>query len=84
MLRRWREEISKHEGYLQGYLAPVPPDKNINSCHCYKGMGFLRKRSPYDCGNPRCTVCHFDKYYNKKNRNNIKRKAIKQDMESYI
>ena len=59
MLRRWRLEIAKHEDDPFG-SAPLPPVAEGGACHCYRGMGFLRKRKPYDCGNPRCGICHFD------------------------
>lgn len=86
MLRRWRQEIAKHEawgdeGYSYCALAPVPP-QNDGDCHCYRGMGMLRKTRPWDCGKPHCTICHLDKYYYSKNRANIKRKAIETDLAS--
>jgi hypothetical protein len=83
MLRRWREEIAKHEsdeGYSYCALAPVPPTADEDSCHCYLGMGFMRKRRPHDCGNPRCMLCHLEKYYYPKNRANKRRAAIRQDL----
>jgi len=30
--------------------------------------GFLRKRHPFDCGHPKCFVCHSDKIQNKTSR----------------
>lgn len=85
MLRRWREEIAKHEMDIYSYcsLAPVPPEADIDSCHCYKGMGFLRKKKPHDCGNPKCMVCHFDKYYYHKARHNKKIKAIRENLAGW-
>lgn len=85
MLRRWREEIAKHEfpDYPWCSLAPIPAEKNDDICHCYRGMGFLRKKSVHGCANPRCMVCHLDKYYYSKNRNNIKIKAIKENMSGW-
>lgn len=56
MLRRWRVELAKHAE------DPHP------ACHCLRGPGFLRKRRPYGCGNPRCGVCHYDKFYARKTR----------------
>ena len=78
MLRRWREEIAKHEDMWFGQ-APLPPTAGHDSCHCYRGMGFLRKRKPYDCGNPRCGICHFDKYRHPKARAKKLRDAIEFD-----
>jgi hypothetical protein len=84
MLRRWREEIAKHEAFDGGYsycaLAPVPPTADEDACHCYRGMGFMRKRTPHGCGNPRCCVCHWEKYHYPKNRANTRRAAIERDL----
>lgn len=77
MLRRWREEIAKHEfpEYAYCALAPVPPVADESSCHCYRGMGVLRKRSPHDCGKARCEWCHYGKWL-KKARGNELRQAL--------
>jgi len=82
MLRRWREEVAKHEypGYPPCGLAPVPPQGDPDTCHCYRGMGVLRKRKPYDCGNSRCPVCHLDKFYYPKRRADRRRRAIALDL----
>jgi hypothetical protein len=87
MLRRWRQEIAIHEAWLgageTGYsycaLAPLPPTSD-EKCHCYRGPGFLRKRKPHDCGNPRCGCCHYAKFQ-PKNRANVKREAIRFELE---
>lgn len=86
MLRRWREEIAKHEGienYPHMSLAPIPPEKCDDICHCYRGMGFLRKRSVHGCGTPRCTICHYEKFYYKVNRNIIKIKSIQENLDGW-
>lgn len=85
MLRRWREEIAKHEfeDYPYCSLAPIPAEKKDDVCHCYRGMGFLRKKSPHDCGNPRCMVCHLDKYYYPKNRHTNKIKSIQENLDGW-
>lgn len=85
MLRRWREEISKHEfnDYPYYSLAPIPAEKKDDICHCYRGMGFLRKKSPWDCGNSRCAVCHYSKFNTSKNRNNIRRNSIQENLSSW-
>jgi hypothetical protein len=76
MLRRWRIEIALHEGSagtIRGYswtaLAPVPPqDCEVwetitrgHLCHCYRGMGFLRKSRPLGCNRVRCAFCCYEK-----------------------
>lgn len=67
MLRRWREEIAKHEDVWFGQ-APLPPAADADACHCYRGMSFLRKRKPHDCGRPRCWLCHGEKFWEPKAR----------------
>jgi hypothetical protein len=77
MMRRWRMEIQKHEGFRQDKTLPsIPPAPDEDSCHCYRGMGFLRKRRPYDCGNPRCGACHYEKFWMPRARQNARRAAI--------
>jgi hypothetical protein len=85
MLRRWRQEIAKHEassdeGYPYAALAPVPPT-GVQGCHCYRGMGTMRKRSPWDCGNPRCGVCHHEKWLPKA-RHAARRAAIDAELNA--
>lgn len=55
MFRRWKMEMEKH-----GYDWRNPPDPKCDrdACHCAAGIGSMRKRRPYDCGNPRCGLCH--------------------------
>ncbi len=68
MLRRWKCEREKHG---------VDPDsRDAAICHCLLGPGFLRKRRPHGCTNPRCALCHFGKFYAPKARANKKREAI--------
>lgn len=66
MLRRWRQELANHSSeygqkYAHCYLAP-PADANGVGCHCSRGIGVMRKTRPYGCGNPRCGICHYDKW----------------------
>jgi hypothetical protein len=82
MIKRWRQEIAKHEFPKYPYLseAPVPPDGE-EKCHCYLGPGFMRKRRPYGCTVPRCGICHYEKHL-PKNRANEKRAAILFEIEA--
>lgn len=81
MLRRWREEIAKHEDLNIGALGQIPPVGG--SCHCYRGCGTMRKRTVYGCSTPRCGICHFEKHYGVKARNTSKKKAIEFDLNAY-
>jgi hypothetical protein len=61
---------------------PVPPPAcDIDTCHCFLGMGFFRKRKPFDCGNPRCGLCHLDKF-GRKDRYNTRRRAIEFELKA--
>ena len=72
MRRRWKDELLKHSPSAPIY-GPYLPKGNVRyilgvklqgpECHCEKGPGFFRKRRPDECSNPRCPVCHYDKYY---------------------
>lgn len=75
MLRRWRLEIAVHEGawVWQGWLAPLPPDPE-GDCHCYRGPGYFRKRTPFGCSSGTC-LCKYEKN-RPKARHNHRRAAI--------
>ena len=67
MYRRWREELRKHtadDGTVEG------------DCHCLRGIGFMRKRRPHDCGKTRCGICHYSKFYVAKARAAEQREAL--------
>lgn len=64
-------------------LAPLPPEGD-ELCHCYRGMGFMRKRRPYGCGRARCGICHGDKLYAPKARERKVREAIKFDVRASV
>lgn len=86
MLRRWRQELANHDfeygqDYPHGYLAP-PSDAAGIDCHCAQGIGSMRKRTAYGCGNPRCGICHFEKFYVPKARETKRREAIDFDLKA--
>lgn len=80
MLRRWKMEMIKH-----GYDWRNPPDPKCDrdACHCAAGIGSMRKRRPFDCGNPHCALCHFEKFWVPKARNTKKREAIDFSLDGY-
>jgi len=97
MLRRWRIEIALHEGSfntITGYshvaLAPVPPQDfevwasmlRCGVCHCYRGMGFMRKRRPLGCNRVRCAFCCYEKNVLPKARATKLRAAIGYEWEA--
>lgn len=80
MLRRWRMEVAKHEGGLTEAMAPVPPTGE-EKCHCYRGMGTMRKQRPYGCHRARCGLCKPHKRWPAHTRGRDKRKSIEDSSE---
>lgn len=70
MFKRWREEMATHN---YDWRCP-PTGKDV--CHCAAGIGSMRKRTPHGCGNPRCGICHWEKFYMPKARSTHRRNAI--------
>jgi hypothetical protein len=80
-VRRWHSEIPlmQRRMRLEREKHGVQPDERDGRiCHCLLGIGFVRKRRPYDCGNPRCGVCHFGKW--QRCRQNDRRRAIQYEL----
>ena len=73
LLRRWAVEKDKHRPNWGRFKKS---ELDGDECHCLRGPGFLRKRKPYDCGTPRCPLCHFEKFYVSKARATKRREAI--------
>ena len=75
-MRRWHSEtalmlrriaIDRAEHRASGDL----------SCPCFGDrIGLFRKRHPRDCGNPRCGLCHWSKFWTPSDRANARRRAI--------
>jgi len=38
-------------------------NRSFSTDDSHSQPGRFRKRSPFDCGNPRCGLCHGDKVY---------------------
>lgn len=89
MRRRWRMELAKHGNsdpnskwcWGMPLMALAPPSLAAQvDCHCAQGIGSMRKRKPLDCTNPRCGLCHFEKFFVPKAREQKKREAILFDL----
>lgn len=82
MTRRWKLEMEIH-GYdwrNPPELSCVPSEQGVRAvCHCAAGIGALRWKKPYDCGNTRCSMCHYEKF-GRKCRAAKKRAAIEYSM----
>lgn len=82
MTRRWRQELANHlVDYNRCALAP-PGDAHGIDCHCARGIGTMRKSRPYGCPNPRCWICHWDKWTAHSGRSNRRRAAIAFDLDA--
>lgn len=78
-MRRWHQEVPlmQKRMKLERKKHGVGPDVHDGEiCHCLLGIGFVRKRKPYDCGRTRCMLCHTEKYWPDKSRARKKREAI--------
>jgi hypothetical protein len=85
-MRRWHEEVGlmKARMKLEREKHGVDPDNRDGTiCHCLLGIGFVRKRKPYDCGRTRCGCCHFEKFYVPKARHTAKRRAIEENLAGW-
>jgi len=71
-MKRWHEESARtHREWKKHWRSHVASnvEKSIPGkdpyevdCVCDKQKGRFRKKKDLDCGNPRCHMCHADKY----------------------
>lgn len=59
--RRFHIESNKNNSNNRIGKSPYEID-----CICDNQIGRYRKKDAYDCGNPKCYVCHGEKLLNKK------------------
>lgn len=75
MHRRWRAEMKQH-----GYDWRNPPTDR-DACHCVRGIGSMRKRTPF--GHHRhCLMCNGEKYLYKMRRK--ERASIQLEIDSHL
>jgi hypothetical protein len=61
--REWRKHRRAHvESNKDAGARRVGLDPRDVDCPCDDQPGRFRKRHAFDCGKPRCRVCHFNKY----------------------
>jgi hypothetical protein len=60
-LREWKKHRRMHVESNQ-YRNRVGISAYAVECECDEQVGRFRKTDAYDCGNPRCGICHGDKY----------------------
>jgi len=56
------------------------PDGNIQEKRTH--VGYFRKRDIYDCGVPRCWVCHSDKVFKLPNRQELQIRECEKEWQS--
>jgi hypothetical protein len=71
-MKRWHEEFPrtyreylKRKKYTDFWSTPGEEVRYASNSRSRKDKQFgrYRKMKPFDCGIPRCHVCHYDKYY---------------------
>lgn len=63
-VREWRKHRQTHveSNEWRAHLR-VGISSKVVDCECDEQIGRFRKKDAFDCGNPRCGICHFDKFY---------------------
>jgi hypothetical protein len=68
-LREWKKHRRNHVDYNKsrsvgyGRIMWQPySDPFVVDCACDEQKGRFRKKDAWDCGNPRCHMCHNDKF----------------------
>lgn len=62
-LREWKKHRRSHvESNKDSNRGRIGRDPYEVDCECDEQKGRFRKKDAFDCGNPRCNVCHFAKY----------------------
>lgn len=61
MMREWKKYYNYHMR-LNTNHGDVGKSPSEIGCRFEKQKGRFRKKDAWDCGNPRCYICHWDKY----------------------
>lgn len=80
--REWRKHYLSHvESNVNSVGGPsgkrVGRDPYEIDCPCDKQVGRFRKKDAWDCGNTRCYICHYNKYYSKEKQRDVKEANLK-------
>lgn len=59
--REWKKHRRMHVE-VNRYRNRVGVSAYVVDCECDEQVGRFRKTDAYDCGKPRCWMCHGDKY----------------------
>jgi hypothetical protein len=65
--REWKKHWRSHiQSNLDHSMRGIGKDPYEVECICDKQKGRFRKKKDLDCGNPRCHMCHSDKFPKRK------------------
>jgi hypothetical protein len=73
LMKRWHQELAvtkrnwlahrrMHVESNKTWTKEVGKDPYVVECECDEQLGRFRKKDAWDCGNPRCWICHSDKF----------------------
>lgn len=71
-LREWRKHRRKHVDQNKRSIVArvgIGMSPDVVECRCDDQVGRFRKIDAFDCGRPRCGLCHYDKYYARESAN---------------
>jgi hypothetical protein len=84
-MKRYHQERERTQREHRFHLRWVHrwPERPID-CECELQAGRFRKKKAFDCGNPRCLVCHFEKVFGIPSRKDrIRRLRFKDSLADY-
>lgn len=61
-VREWKKHRKVHTDSNKNSRGKVGVSAYVVDCICDEQIGRFRKKDAYDCGNPRCWMCHNDKF----------------------
>lgn len=60
--REWKKHRKRHVEQNKDWSDKVGVSAYVVDCECDEQKGRFRKTKAFDCGNPRCYICHSDKF----------------------
>jgi hypothetical protein len=60
--KEWKKHRKDHIENNKNRMKYPGYDPNVVDCSCDEQVGRFRKKKGLDCGNPRCGICHKDKF----------------------
>jgi hypothetical protein len=60
--KEWKMHRKDHVESNKNHMDYPGYNPYIVHCPCDNQVGRFRKKKSFDCGNPRCQICHSDKF----------------------